>query len=95
MVTLRELLIALRGTMSEWLRLRWTDLQFTERRTAFFVVVVLLALSLFMLTARRLLSRKAGRTQLGLPAVVIWNIASWPPLQSPGRMCGMKTPSTP
>jgi len=69
-VTLRELLIALRGTLDEWLRLRWTDLQFAEAGTAFFVVVVLLALSLLMLAARSLLSRKAGRTQLGLPAVL-------------------------
>ena len=70
MVTLRELLVALRGTMSEWLRLRWTELQFTEAGTAFFVVVVLLALSVVMLAARSLLSRRAGRTQLGLPAVL-------------------------
>jgi Ca-activated chloride channel family protein len=68
--TFRKLLIALRGTLDEWLRLRWTDLQFTEARTAFFMVVVLLALSFLVLTSRRLWSRRAGRTQLGLPAVL-------------------------
>jgi Ca-activated chloride channel homolog len=67
---LRELLIALRGTLAEWLRLRWTDLQFREAETAFLVVVVLLALSLLVLTSRRLWSRKQGRTQLVLPAVL-------------------------
>ncbi len=68
--TLRDLLIALRGTLTEWLRLRWTDLHFTEAGTAFFMLVVLLALSLLVLTARRLWSQQAGRTQLGLPAVL-------------------------
>lgn len=70
MVTLRELLIALRGTLAEWLRLRWADLQFMEAPTAFFVVVVLLALSLFLLAVRGLLSPKARRPRLGLPAVL-------------------------
>jgi Ca-activated chloride channel family protein len=68
--TLRDLLIALRGTLAEWLGLRWTDLRFTEAGTAFFTLVVLLALSLFVLVARRLWARKAGRTQLGVPAVL-------------------------
>src|SRR6185436_17231411 len=52
--------------------LRWTDLQFTEAGTAVFVVVVLLALSLLVLTSRSLWSRKAGRTQLGLPAFLLF-----------------------
>jgi hypothetical protein len=69
-VTLRGLLIALRGTLAEWFRLRWTDLQFAEARTAFFTVVVLLALSLLMLTARRLWAREAGHARLGIPAVL-------------------------
>ena len=70
MVTLRELLIALRGTLAEWLRLRWTDLQFPQAATAFFMVVVVLALSLLMIAARRLWLPRARRAQLGLPAVL-------------------------
>src|SRR5262249_14706432 len=54
---------------AEWLRLRWTDLQFKEAATAFLTVVVLLALSLLVLTST-LWSRKQGRTQLVLPAVL-------------------------
>jgi len=70
MGTLRDLVIALRGTLAEWLRLRWTDLQFTEAGTAFFMVVVVLALSLLLLTSRRLWSGRAGRTKLTLPAIL-------------------------
>jgi hypothetical protein len=68
--TPRALLIALRGTLEEWLRLRWSDLQFTEAATAFFLVVVVLAVSLLMIAARRLWSPRARQTQLGLPAVL-------------------------
>ena len=70
MVAFRELLIAIRTTLAEWLRLRWNDLQFAEAQTALFVFVFLLALSLLMLLARSLWSRKAGRTHVALPAVL-------------------------
>ncbi len=70
MVPLRELSVAIRGLLTEWLRLRWNDLRFAEARTALFVLVVLLASSLLVLAARRVWSRKAGRTHVALPAVL-------------------------
>ena len=70
MVALRELLIAIRGTLTELLRLRWNDLQFSEAQAALFVMVVLFALSLFMLLTRRVWSRRARRTQVALPALL-------------------------
>ena len=70
MVALRELLIVIRGTLTEWLRLRWSNLQFAEVWDARLVLVVLLAISLLMLLARGLRSRKAGRTHVALPAIL-------------------------
>jgi hypothetical protein len=69
-VTLTQLLVAIRGTLSEWLRLRWSDLLFDQAQTASFVAIVLLAVSLIMLTGRSLWSRRPGRTHLALPAVL-------------------------
>lgn len=67
---MRQLLPALRGTIEEWQRLRWSELQFGEARTALIVVVVLLALALLMLVVRGLARSRAGRTHVALPAVV-------------------------
>ena len=70
MITLRDVLVGLRGTLAEWLRLRWTDLHFSQARTTLLVFAVLLAISLLMLLARGLRSREAGRTHIGLPAIL-------------------------
>jgi len=70
MVTLSRLFIVMRGTLAEWLRVRWNELQFPEARTALLVIVVLLALSLLTLLARRLRSQKAARTYVSLPAIL-------------------------
>jgi len=69
-IALRDLLIGIRTTLAEWNRLRWSDLQFSEAGTARLVLVVLLALSLLMLLARGLRSRTAGRTHVGVPAIL-------------------------
>ena len=70
MVTLNRLFIVIRNTFIEWLRVQWTDLQFPKAATALFVLVVLLAISLLMLLAYRLRSRKTARTHVSLPAVL-------------------------
>ena len=64
------LIITLRGTFEEWIRTRWSDLQFADARTALLVFVVLLAASVFGLLVRWLLGRRAGRTHLALPAIL-------------------------
>jgi VWA domain-containing protein len=69
-VTPRELPLALRTALAEWLGLRSNQLQFAEISTALLVVGVLLAISVLALVARRLLMRKAGRTHVVLPAVL-------------------------
>lgn len=70
MVPLRNLPIAVRGALAEWLSLRWNDLQFAELPTALLALVVLLAISLLVLLARNLRSRQAGRTHVVLPAIL-------------------------
>jgi F0F1-type ATP synthase membrane subunit a len=68
--TLNRLLIVIRETMDEWLRVRWSDVQFAQKDTAVFMLIVLLAISVFMVVARRLRARKPGRTHVSLPAVL-------------------------
>ena len=70
MERLNRLLIVIRETMDEWLRVRWNDLHFAEKETAVFLLVILLAISVFMVVARRLRTRKPGRTHVSLPAVL-------------------------
>ena len=70
MDTLNRLLIVIRETIDEWLRVRWSDVHFAQAETALVLLVVLLAISLFTVLARRLWSRKAGRTHVSLPALL-------------------------
>jgi hypothetical protein len=68
--TLRRLFIVIQETVGEWLRVPWGDLHFAQRDTAIFLLIVLFAVSLLTAFARRLWSRKAGRTHVSLPAVL-------------------------
>src|SRR5689334_19816962 len=70
MVTFRELPSALSGAFADWVRLRLSDMQFPEGRTALLVVGVLVAVSLLVMAARGLWTRKGGRTHVVLPAIV-------------------------
>ena len=70
METLNRLLIVIRETMDEWLRVRWSDLHFAQADAAIYLLVVLLAISLLTVLARRLWSGKAGRTHVSLPALL-------------------------
>ncbi len=70
MAQFNALTITLRATFEEWIRTRWSDLQFADARTALLVFVVLLAASVLVLLVRALLGRRAGRTHLALPAIL-------------------------
>lgn len=70
MIALRDLAVGVRTTLAEWLRLRWSDLHFAQGGTTLLVLAVLLALSLLVLLARGLRSQRAGRTHIGLPAIL-------------------------
>jgi len=65
-----ELVITVRETFEEWQRVRWTDLQFTETRTALLVFSVLMAAAVIALVVRGVRARRAGRTHVALPALV-------------------------
>jgi Ca-activated chloride channel family protein len=67
---LNTLLITVRSTFDEWIRTRWSDLQFADARTAMLVFVCLLAASCFVFLVRWLLGRRAGRTHVALPAIL-------------------------
>jgi len=69
-VALGELLTAIRATFADWLRLRWSDLHFSQASTAVLALVVVAAAACLMLLARGLRSRQAGRTHVALPAVL-------------------------
>jgi hypothetical protein len=69
-VDFQALLIALRITFDEWVRTRWSDLQFSEVRTALVLTVVLAAVALLALLARGARGLRAGRTHVALPALL-------------------------
>ena len=65
-----DLLILLRATADEWLRVRWADLQFAETRSALLLFVALLGVAAVVLLARGIRSARPGRTHVALPAIV-------------------------
>jgi Ca-activated chloride channel family protein len=70
MVPTAEILVLIRRTLDEWMRLRWSDLRFAETPTALLILGVLAAVALLALLARGLWRGQPGRTQLALPAVL-------------------------
>jgi Ca-activated chloride channel homolog len=67
---LSNLVVGVRVALAEWMRLKWSDLQFTEGRAAFAVFSVLMALAVLVLLGRQLSSHRAGRTHVVLPALL-------------------------
>lgn len=70
MPDLNALWITLRATVDEWLRTRWSDLQFADARTALLAFTVLLSVTGFVFLIRLLLGRRAGRTHVPMPALL-------------------------
>jgi hypothetical protein len=67
---LRALAFGIRGTLNEWLRLRWADLQLSEGSTALLLLGVLIAGAILMGLLRGLRWRQAPRAAVVLPAVL-------------------------
>jgi hypothetical protein len=61
----------------DWRNLRTADLLFTHRNEAIIVFVVFAALAVAVLLVRAMVGRRAGRTQVALPAVLDWGGTSW------------------
>lgn len=66
---MNDLLIVIRTTVDEWLRTRWSDLQFAQVRPALLVFVVLLAIAAIALLARGVLAT-TSRMRVVLPSIV-------------------------
>jgi hypothetical protein len=66
----RELGLTLQATWDEWLRIRWSDLQFAEARTALLVFVVLFAIAVLALVVRSTAARRGVAVRVALPAIV-------------------------
>lgn len=70
MVPLTDLLIVVRSTLAEWLRVRWSDLHFAAAPTTALVLVVVVSVAVLMMLAREMRRRQAGRRHVALPAVL-------------------------
>jgi hypothetical protein len=67
---MREVILTVRATVDEWLRIRWGTLTFFEARSALLLFVVLLAAAALVLLVRSIRLRAAGRSLVALPAIV-------------------------
>ncbi|HEV2985972.1 MAG TPA: vWA domain-containing protein [Vicinamibacterales bacterium] len=86
MVPLTQVPAALRETVLEWRNTRAASLLFTHRDTAILAVVALIGLCFTILVGRALTRKKAGRTQVALPAVLDWSGGSWTALVRHGAL---------
>jgi Ca-activated chloride channel family protein len=67
----------IREAIFEWRNTRIADLLFGHRETAVMTLVVIVGIALALLILRAATRRKAGRTQVALPAVLNWTRPSW------------------
>ena len=77
MVSITRVPAILRETVSEWRNVHTADLLFTHRSDAIIATVVFIGLCAGMLVGRAMTRRKAGRTQVALPAILAWGRNSW------------------
>ena len=77
MVPLTQVPTVVRDTVMEWRNTRAATLLFQHRDTAILAVTSLIGLCGIVLVVRALTRRKAGRTQVALPAVLQWTGGSW------------------
>jgi Ca-activated chloride channel family protein len=69
---------SVRESIFDWRNTRAADLLFTHRDTAVLTLVALIGLCVAILILRAMTRRKAGRTQVALPAVLNWSgQSSW------------------
>ena len=70
MAPLNDLSIIVQRTLTEWLRVRWRDLQFTAAETTLLVLFTLAAIALLMILARKLGVASTRRPAVALPALL-------------------------
>jgi Ca-activated chloride channel family protein len=67
----------IREAIFEWRTTRVADLLFARRNAAVLTLVVLIGMALALLIVRAAMRKRAGRTQVALPAVLNWSRPSW------------------
>ena len=70
MAPLTDLLIVVRRTLGELMRVRWNDLHFAAVETALLMLAVLAATALFMGAVRGIRAPRERRAAVGVPAVL-------------------------
>jgi Ca-activated chloride channel family protein len=70
MEPLSRLLIVVRRTVAELVRVRWNDLRFDAADTTLLVLIVLAAMALLMVAARSIRAPRARRAAVGVPALL-------------------------
>ena len=77
MVPITRIPSLLQEAFIDWRNVRAADLLFTHRDIAVLATVVLIGLCALVMVGRALTRKKAGRTQVALPAVLDWSGSSW------------------
>jgi Ca-activated chloride channel family protein len=78
MAPLVDLLIVIRRTLEEWLRLRWSDLRFTAAEDAMLVLAVLAAGAVLLALVRSLRGARRRRAAVALPSILpVMRPAPW------------------
>ena len=77
MVPITQVPSLLRDSIVDWRNVRAADLLFSHRDAAVIAVVLLIGLPIALMVARAMTRRRAGRTQVALPAVLDWSGGSW------------------
>jgi von Willebrand factor type A domain len=85
-VPLTQVPTALRDVVMEWRNTRAASLLFGHRDTAILALVALIGLCFAVLVGRALTRKKAGRTQVALPAVLDWSGRNWTALVRHGAL---------
>ncbi|PYR12905.1 MAG: hypothetical protein DMG00_08010, partial [Acidobacteria bacterium] len=77
MVPITAVPAVVRESIFDWRNTRAAELLFTHRDAAVLTLVTLIGLSVAIMILRAMTRRKAGRTQVALPAVLNWGQSSW------------------
>ena len=76
MVSITRVPSLLRDSILDWRNVRAADLLFSHRDTAVIAVLLLIGLPIALMVLRATTRRRAGRTQVALPAILDWS-GSW------------------
>jgi hypothetical protein len=85
----------IRDTIFEWRNTPTADLLYAHRNASVMLLVALISISFAVMIVRAATRRKAGRTQVALPAVLAWSRPSWVSLVRHGTLLLFLAPACP